>query len=126
MTFAVALAAVGCMDSGDPKGQQATNGPPSGLPEQARIVDLSQADQTTLCNWWAQTLGGVDHKVSCTECNGDACTDWDVQPSSLSECLADFATYTCSATVHDAEECAFAQAPDLCVFPDACHALDGC
>ena len=63
---------------------------------------------------------------SCSECTGNACTDWDVAVSTQQECTDWLAGLTCEATVGDAEACAFAQKPDLCASPAACDPFSGC
>ena len=101
-------------------------GPRSGLAEDTLIRDLSNADRSNLCSWWAETLGGVGRMQSCAECSDNACTDWDVSVSTNADCVAWLATVQCEVTVHTAEDCAFAQQPDLCAFPSACDPFDGC
>ena len=83
-------------------------------------------ERETLCTWWSETLGGEGRKQSCSECDGNACTDWDVAVSTLPDCVEWLTGLACDATVNQAETCAFAQSPDLCASPSACDPLDGC
>jgi hypothetical protein len=127
----IALAPLTACTSSSPSddpAQASDPGPRSGLASDTRVNALSGADREALCNWWADTLGGVGRQQSCSECHGDACTDWDVAVSSLADCLGwlDTLDPACTATVEDAEDCAFAQNPDLCASPAACMLLSDC
>lgn len=123
----VSLACViGCAtNSPQPKSQVEDPGPRSGLAEDTMIRSLGAADQALLCTWWGDTLG--DGRVQhCTDCQAGGCTEWDVAVSTQADCVAWLTGLTCNATVRDAEDCAFAQEPDLCASVAACRVLDGC
>jgi len=125
ISFLLALGACVGADKST-SGEGADPGPRSGLAETGLVRDLSPADQIALCNWWSMTLGGPEHMQSCSSCTGDACIDWDVSVSTQAACVEWLSGLTCAATVQDAENCAFAQVPDLCASPTACDVLDGC
>jgi hypothetical protein len=100
-------------------------GPRSGLAGDTRVTDLSAPEREQLCTWWAETLGGVGRSQFCTECDGDACTDWTSSVSKVEDCVAWLESLEgIEATVNDAENCAFAEQPDLCAFPSACDPFD--
>ena len=123
----VMLAACSASSSSSEPEQGADPGPRSGLPSDTLATGLSDAQRETLCAWWGETLG-VGRMQSCSECNGDACTDWDVAVSSQADCVEWLQGLqpACAATIEDAEDCAFAQQPDLCAWPTACDPFDGC
>lgn len=100
-------------------------GPRSGFAEDALIRQLSPAEQGQLCAWWGETLG-VGRMQSCSECSDGSCIDWDVAVSTQSDCVEWISNLQCDVTVRDAEDCAFAQKPDLCASPTACDPFDGC
>lgn len=110
----------------DPGGAgSAEQGERSGLPSDEMLSSLSVDDQMALCTWWEGVLG-VGRVEHCSECNGDACTDYQVATSTLDECMAWLGSTQCNATVEQAENCAFAQDADFCATTDECALLDGC
>ena len=124
MRFFVLVVFLGCAQS--PQQQAADPGPRSGLDGARALQQLTDAERVTLCTWWGETLGGVGRMQSCSECDGDACTEWDVTVSTQAECVKWLSVLQCDATVVEAEDCAFSQKPDLCASPAACDALTGC
>jgi len=100
-------------------------GPRSGLPEDTARSGLDAAGRDALCTWWGNVLGN-GRTQHCEACTGNACTDYDVSVSTQDYCVAWLQGLTCAATVHDAEDCAFAQQPDLCASPPACSVFDAC
>lgn len=128
LCLAACLTIVACVHSTKQEGDPAADpGPRSGLVEDEQLRQLSPADRETLCTWWNTTIGGEQRMQSCSSCTGDACIDWDVSVSTQAECVGWLEQITvCEATIRQAEDCAFAQAPDLCASPKACVPLEGC
>ena len=116
---------IGCTSSSEEGASTEEPGPRSTLAADVSLRDLSDAQRTTLCTWWGETVG-EGRMQSCSECHGDACTDWDVATSTVQDCVEWLQGADCDATVHEAEYCAFAQVPDLCASTPACNLLSGC
>ena len=99
-------------------------GPSTGLDANARIVDLSLADATALCDWVAGRFGGYGQGVTCT----DNTTLSARQSREL--CVMDFqnVSSTCTATVGNIQDCtngAVAQ-PRCAAVPAVCFVILTC
>jgi hypothetical protein len=126
----VCIFSFACGESSSPSQQPATGSgadpaPRSGLPEETAVRALDAAGRDALCTWWGDTLGN-GRMQQCSECNGNACIDYDVAVSTQEDCVTWMQGLVCDATVRDAEDCAFAQQPDLCGSPAACDPFDAC
>jgi hypothetical protein len=99
-------------------------GPSSSLDPSTRLVDLSEADVITLCDWTAGRFGGYGQGVTCS----DGLTVSARQSREL--CVMDYrsASSTCSVTVGDIQTCTNqAVGPPVCAtVPQACFAILTC
>ena len=90
----------------------------SGLPENAQVTSLSDADLQTLCTWAADYEGGAGTTLACNETvNG------------LDQCTAAIRAATdCPVKVSQFEECAHALRADPCAAlgDSGCSALALC
>jgi len=122
VTFAVVVAAASSACGGD--SSTPDPGPSSGVSTGTRIVDLSEADATALCDWVAGRFGGYGHGVMCT--NGMTVS----ARQSRELCVMDYhnAAATCPVTVGDIEACANESiGPPVCAsVPPVCAALLAC
>jgi hypothetical protein len=90
----------------------------SGLPEDAEVTSLSEADMNTLCNWVADYEGGTGTSLECNYTVNDPST-----------CVAGIlAAKSCQLTVSQVETCAYAFKSDACTAlgNPACGALQLC
>jgi hypothetical protein len=119
LTTAVAGSGCGGADSMTPD-----PGPSSGIGASTRIVDLTDAQGTALCDWVAGRFGGYGHGVTCT----DGTTLSARQTREL--CMTDYlnAPSTCTATVGDVESCTNdGVGPPTCSsVPASCFAVISC
>ena len=96
----------------------------SGPGPNTRMVDLSEADATALCDWVAARFGGYGQGVTCS----DGLTVSARQTREL--CVMDYrnVSSTCAVTVGDIQTCANqAVGPPVCAtVPQICLALLSC
>lgn len=122
VAFAVVVAASGSACGGD--SSTPDPGPSSGVSTGTRVVDLSEADATALCDWVAGRFGGYGHGVTCS--NGTTVS----ARQSRELCVMDYRTVspTCPVTVSDIEACANQSiGPPVCAsVPSVCAALIAC
>lgn len=92
----------------------------SGVEPTAVVADLDPADEMTLCDWSIDAEGGAGHV---THCNG-----FDVTTHTVADCVAEFAGWTCDATVGELEDCINAIDGDTCALltEEACAFLFTC
>lgn len=99
----------------------------SGFDTARRLAELAPDEVRAYCTWEVATLGGGGKTVSCSSCDGDACTDWDVTVFTVDQCIEQIGQLAaCGVTVGSDEACVLDQAADLCGAPVSCRPLDGC
>jgi hypothetical protein len=99
----------------------------SGIESSRALSELGPDEVMQLCTWEVATLGGAGFTRSCSSCDGNACTDWDVTVYSLDQCVSQVRELAaCGITVGADEACTVDQAADLCAGPVSCRPLDAC
>lgn len=92
----------------------------SGVPRDLTLPELTSAQLEDLCQWSAD-----QYRQEVTECG-----DFTVTAPTAQECMDDFGTAECSATVGDVEDCLFEVGPDPCVIvegiPEPCAVFFEC
>jgi hypothetical protein len=118
---------VGCHGASPAPSPDATPLASSGFEQSRALSDLGPGEMVELCTWEVTTLGGPGFMHGCSECTGDACTDWNVTVNTVEQCVAQLhALAACGTTVGTDEACVLDQAADLCATPASCQPLDAC
>jgi hypothetical protein len=105
---------------GDDDDDVATGGTGSGVPRNLALPELTSAQLEDLCQWSADQYDQEETQ----------CGDFTVTAPTAQECIDDFGTADCAATVGDVEDCLFEVGPDPCVIvegiPEPCAVFFEC
>jgi len=120
------LSSLGCSGKVSPEARadSGTSTGDAGTPSSRTIGALTTAEKAALCDWTAAKFGGYGKSITCA---GDIGTGG---PESRDDCLRNWPTDACTATVTQYESCVDVITRDPCAFAynsaPECAALRAC